>query len=107
MNTYLRLERNFIEHIKNKNLTGLVCGVYQGETEICRGVFGYQDCAQTQPIQEDAIFRLASMTKPITATAVLIAEESGNRKTETSTKKGLTNTVNPQILLRSKQRKAK
>ena len=77
MNTYFRLEKNFIEHIKNKHLTGLVCGVYQGEEEIYRGVFGYKDCAQTISVKENAIFRLASMTKPITATAILIAEERG------------------------------
>lgn len=73
----LALENNFVKHIENKRLTGLVCGVYQGEEEIYRGVFGYHDCAQTKLLKEDAIFRLASMTKPITATAVLIAEELG------------------------------
>ena len=34
-------------------------------------------------------------------------KESGNRKTKTSTKKGVTNTVTPQILHRCKQRKGK
>ena len=34
-------------------------------------------------------------------------KESGNRKTKTSTKKGVTNTVAPQILTCSKQRKGK
>ena len=34
-------------------------------------------------------------------------KESGNRKTKTSIKKGVTELVSPQILIRSKQRKAK
>lgn len=74
---YIALKNNFNRYIQNKSLTGLVCGIYQGEKETYRGAFGYSDCLQTQLIQENAIFRLASMTKPITATAVLIAEERG------------------------------
>ncbi len=77
MKTYSQIQKHFNEHVENKRLTGLVCGIYQGEKEIYRGVFGYQDCAQTKPLKENAIFRLASMTKPITAAAILIAEERG------------------------------
>lgn len=74
---YSNIKTAFQTHIDNKKLTGVVCGVYQGEKEVYRGAFGYCDCLQTKPIKDDAIFRLASMTKPITAVAVLIAEESG------------------------------
>ena len=77
MKVYSRIENNFIEHINKKRLTGIACGIYQGEEEIYRGFFGYHDCAQTKPLNENAIFRLASMTKPVTATAILIAEERG------------------------------
>ena len=77
MKTYFQIEKHFNEHIENERLTGLVCGIYQGEEEIYRKAFGYQDCAQSKPLKENAIFRLASMTKPITATAILIAEERG------------------------------
>lgn len=72
-----QIDNRFNEYIKNQRLTGLAYGVYQGEEEVFSGVLGYQDCAQTTSIKDDAIFRLASMTKPITATAVLIAEEKG------------------------------
>ena len=77
MKNYFQIEKHFNEHIENERLTGLVCGIYQGEEEIYRKAFGYQDCVQTKPLKENAIFRLASMTKPITATAILIAEERG------------------------------
>ena len=77
MKNDFQIEKYFNEHIENARLTGLVCGIYQGEEEIYRKAFGYQDCAQTKPLKENAIFRLASMTKPITVTAILIAEERG------------------------------
>lgn len=43
----------------------------------CRICQGYLNPDTEQPLQEDAIFRLASMTKPVTAIATLIAVEQG------------------------------
>ena len=42
--------------------------------DVCEG---YADMENKIPLASDAIFRLASMTKPITAAAVLICEERG------------------------------
>ncbi|WP_454832238.1 serine hydrolase domain-containing protein [Pseudoxanthomonas wuyuanensis] len=39
--------------------------------------YGYRDLARTQPMQADTIFRLYSMTKPITSVAVLQLMERG------------------------------
>lgn len=71
------IEKVFNEHIKQERLTGVVCAIYRNDKEIYRGVFGYSDCAQTKQLKHNSIFRLASMTKPITAIAVLIAQEYG------------------------------
>lgn len=38
---------------------------------------GYLDLEKTQPMQTDSIFRIYSMTKPITAVAALILWEQG------------------------------
>lgn len=39
--------------------------------------FGYQDRGKHVPIKTDSIFRIASMTKPITSTAVMMLAEEG------------------------------
>jgi CubicO group peptidase (beta-lactamase class C family) len=38
---------------------------------------GYQDLETRQPMRADTIFQIASMTKPVTATAVMILTEEG------------------------------
>jgi CubicO group peptidase (beta-lactamase class C family) len=39
--------------------------------------YGYQDLAKRSPLQADAIFRIASMTKPVTGVALMILYEEG------------------------------
>ena len=41
------------------------------------GVEGYADAAHTRPLQKDSIFWIASMTKPVTAVAVLMMQDEG------------------------------
>lgn len=41
---------------------------------------GYLDEAKTRPMQKDALFRLASMTKPIVTTAAMMLVEQGKMK---------------------------
>ena len=43
---------------------------------------GFRDAAKTQPMTRDAIFRLASMTKPITSVATMMLVEQGRLKIE-------------------------
>jgi len=44
------------------------------------GVAGMHDTATGQPVREDTIFRLASMSKPITAAAIMILVDQGKLK---------------------------
>jgi CubicO group peptidase (beta-lactamase class C family) len=39
--------------------------------------YGYQSLGGSEPLREDAIFRIASMTKPIIAVAMLLLYEEG------------------------------
>ena len=41
---------------------------------------GFQDAAKSKPMQKDSLFRLASMTKPIVATAAMMLVEQGKLK---------------------------
>ena len=71
------------ENIENRLLCDLDSGriggasvlvKQRGET-VYKGVFGKSD--ESTPLREDSIFRLASMTKPITAVAVMRQVEKG------------------------------
>lgn len=53
-----------------------LCVVQDGRV-LLHKTYGYQNADTKQPLREDAMFRLASMTKPITAVAALIAQEQG------------------------------
>jgi len=41
------------------------------------GFYGYQTLEGREPLREDAIYRIASMTKPIIAVAMLLLYEEG------------------------------
>jgi len=58
-----------------------VCGahllVLQDGQEVCSVLSGYQNWDTKEPLRPDAMYRLASMTKPVTGVAALIAEDKG------------------------------
>lgn len=53
-----------------------LCVVQDGRV-LLNKTYGYQNASTKESLRADAIYRLASMTKPITAVAALIAEEQG------------------------------
>ena len=52
---------------------------HRGQT-VHHEAVGFLDAAKTQPMPRDAIFRLASMTKPIVSVATLMLVEQGRLK---------------------------
>ena len=58
-------------------IPGLVAMVTNRDSAIYAGAFGSQDVAQGRPVTVDSIFRIASMTKPITSAAVMMLVEDG------------------------------
>lgn len=74
--------KNYTDYIEKKigeNLVpGIICGVFDkdGKT-LYEHIGGYSDPSKREPMKKDAIFRLASMTKPITGLACMKAEELG------------------------------
>lgn len=56
---------------------GAVAVVADHGTTVYRGVFGHADLQGRQPLREDAIFRIYSMTKPVTSVAALMLVEEG------------------------------
>src|SRR6266702_1509667 len=68
------------EAVDQKNLPGVVAMVADADGVIYQGASGKRDTAKNVPMTVDSIFRIASMTKPITSVAVMQLVESGRLK---------------------------
>ena len=51
--------------------------VVGGDATLYTGAFGTADEALNRPVAPDSIFRIASMTKPVTSLAVMMLYEQG------------------------------
>lgn len=63
---------------------GAVAVVADHDTVVYCGVSGHADLQGGQPLREDAIFRIYSMTKPITSVAALMLVEEGRLRLDDS-----------------------
>lgn len=63
--------------LDNHKVFGSAYCVIQDDSVIYENYFGNTSAAKTKPVTNNTIFRLASLTKPITAIAVLILVERG------------------------------
>lgn len=63
-------------HVAADELLGLAWLVSTGDS-VTTGTAGHLDAARTAPVRADTIFRISSMTKPITAVAASILIEDG------------------------------
>ena len=72
-----KLESRINEDIESGRVGGAGVLVMQDGQVLYRNDFGYSDCDSRTPLAHNAIFRLASMTKPITAAAILIQIDRG------------------------------
>jgi CubicO group peptidase (beta-lactamase class C family) len=64
-------------HITNKNLSGAVTLVARRGKIVNFQAFGNTDFETNTPMRTETMFRLASMTKPVTAVAILMLMEEG------------------------------
>jgi CubicO group peptidase (beta-lactamase class C family) len=72
-----RIDHAMQGYIDRGQLAGLVTVLLRrGQVAHC-GVYGQMDLAAGKPMREDAIFRIFSMTKPLTSLAVLMLYEAG------------------------------
>ena len=63
--------------VEQGEISGAVGLVVVGGRVVFREAFGWRDIDDDLPMREDTIFRIASMTKPITSVAVLMLHEEG------------------------------
>ena len=67
-------------HVEAKDLSGAVTMVARGGRLVHFEAHGLMDIETARPMTKDALFRLASTSKPVTAVAVLILMEEGKLK---------------------------
>lgn len=71
------IEKAALYDLQNNKVFGSAYCVIQGQDEVYKKCFGTISVDNTAPVTENTIFRLASMTKPVTAVATLILVERG------------------------------
>src|SRR5262249_19580683 len=64
------IDSSLREAIERKDVPGVVALVTDRERVLYQGAFGVADVATGRPLAQDAIFRIASMTKPVTSVAL-------------------------------------
>lgn len=71
------LHQRLNTQIAQYRVSGAQLLVCQHGHPVCTICAGYQDVRTGEPLRQDALYRLASMTKPVTGVAALIAMEKG------------------------------
>src|SRR5882762_4893301 len=72
-----RINKFFQGEIDKKAIPGAILLVTREGKSVYFQALGYQDREKNIPMKPDAIFRIASMTKPITSVAVMMLAEEG------------------------------
>ncbi|MEZ4688436.1 MAG: serine hydrolase domain-containing protein [Bacteroidia bacterium] len=73
---YEQLINRFHSYVDSGSLSG--CLIFlEKEGQLKKDVYGYQDIETKAKLTEESIFRIASMTKPLVATAVMQLVEKG------------------------------
>jgi methyl acetate hydrolase len=69
--------RMFQAAVDKGEIPGVVAAVTNRDRVLYLEAFGKQDAARNVPMSKDTIFRIASMTKPVTSVAVMMLAEQG------------------------------
>lgn len=73
----VELDRYLAETIGTTRIPGLVALVVNKDGILYENSFGLMESANNKPMSTDAIFNMASMTKPITSTLIMMLIEEG------------------------------
>ena len=71
------LDALFYAKVDRRDVPGVVAEVANRERTLYRGAFGKLDERGAVDMPTDAIFRIASMTKPVTSVAVMMLKDQG------------------------------
>lgn len=94
------------EGLKNNVATGMRLSVWKREENLFRHSCGFADKEKGIPMSEETIFRLFSLTKPVTAAALMILLERGKIELRYPLKWFIPEFDSPTVLDETGQRKA-
>ncbi len=80
------------------DLSGMVTLVWRKGEEVQLNLVGKRDIANNLPMERDTLFRIASMTKPITSIAALMLMEEGSIKLDDPITKWLPEFANMRVM---------
>jgi CubicO group peptidase (beta-lactamase class C family) len=84
--------------VERKDVPGVVALVTDRERVLYQGAFGVADVVTGRPLTADALFRIASMTKPVTSVALMQLVEQGKIGLDDPAEKYLPELKNPQVI---------
>jgi len=95
----LRLRKSMTGYVERGEVPGIVTGVYRhGEVHV--DAVGNKSLDGPDPMRRDTIFRIASMSKPITAAATMILAEEGKLRLFDAVEKWLPELADRKVLKR-------
>jgi methyl acetate hydrolase len=71
------IDRMFQQAVDSKDIPGVVAAVVNRDRVLYLQAFGKQDVGRDIPMSTDTVFRIASMTKPVTSTGIMMLYEQG------------------------------
>ena len=71
------LDTSMRDAVERRDVPGVVALVTDRERVLYKSAFGVADVATGRPLSPDALFRIASMTKPVTSVALMQLAEQG------------------------------
>lgn len=94
-----RIDQMLTESVENKEIPGAVALVARNGKIVYHKAFGMADNRTQRKLKRDDIFRIASQTKAITATAVMMLWEEGKFRLEDDISKYIPEFKDPQVLV--------
>ena len=89
------IDASLLAAVEQKDVPGVVALVTNRERVLFQGAFGVADVSTGRPLATDALFRIASMTKPVTSVALMQLVEQGKIGLDDPAEKYLPELKNP------------
>ena len=71
------IDQMFQKAVDRKEIPGVVAAVVNKDRVLYLNAFGKQDVGRGIPMSTDTVFRIASMTKPVTSAGIMMLYEQG------------------------------
>jgi len=97
-NGVAEIDTLFASAVQAGTVPGVVAIVASKDRILYYGASGLMDVARRKPMQKDAIFRIASMTKPLTAVSIMMLQEEGKLSVEDPVSKYIPALKSPQVV---------